>query len=135
MTRGDLPLTGISEIDAQHMTLFDLLTRLEAAIGTSSSWAAVHFALVELTDYVRIHFTVEEALMRLHDYPELDQHIAQHHEFVSVLARLKREAILSDIGHEVVRFLRNWLVTHIGRSDQDYVPHLRTGPVGGLALT
>lgn len=126
-------LTGITEIDNQHQTLFDMLARLEATVGTPRSWAAVHFALVELSDYVRIHFTVEEALMRLHGYADLERHIAQHHEFISVLARLKHEAIVRDIGQDMVRFLRNWLTSHIGRSDQDYVSRLRTGPVEGLA--
>lgn len=127
----DKLLTGIAEIDNQHQTLFDMLARLEATVGTPKSWAAVHFALVELSDYVRIHFAVEEALMRLHDYQDLELHISQHHEFISVLARLKHEAIVRDIGQDMVRFLHNWLVSHIGKSDRDYVSHLRTSPVGG----
>ena len=74
----DSLLTGIREIDEQHQVLFDVSARLDLAISSGNTWSAVHFAIVELTNFMNIHFAVEEALMRLHGYPGLDDHIADH---------------------------------------------------------
>jgi hemerythrin len=60
--------TGIDEIDNQHQVLFECLKRLEQSVTDDERWSALHFAIEELEDFVRIHFAVEEALMRLHHY-------------------------------------------------------------------
>lgn len=125
MPLDDSLLTGIHEIDEQHELLFDCLARLEQSITADERWSAVHFALVQLSDFVRIHFSVEEALMRLHAYPALDTHIAEHQGFIARLHGFKEASIRADITDEMTTFVRDWLVRHIGGSDLAYVPHLR----------
>lgn len=122
---------GIKEIDEQHQVLFDVLARLESAIGNDDRWSAVHFALVELDNYVKIHFTVEEALMRLHGYPDIDAHIVQHREFSARLSSVKQHSIQRDVSDEMTGLLKDWLVNHIDKVDKAYVPHLRTAPLAG----
>ncbi|MEW6163922.1 MAG: bacteriohemerythrin [Pseudomonadota bacterium] len=129
MTLDPVLLTGIEEIDAQHEVLFDCLARLEHSITQEERWSAVHFALVQLSDFARIHFAVEEALMRLHAYPSFAAHVAEHHGFTAKLHELKETSIRADISNEMIAFLREWLVHHIGGSDHAYVPHLRTAPL------
>lgn len=120
----DKLLTGIHEIDQQHQVLFDVVARLEQAVTAEEKWSAVHFALVELSSFVSIHFTVEEALMRLHGYPDLDSHIAAHSVFAADLAEIKQHSIRQDVSTEMTTMLKNWLVSHIGVVDKAYVPHL-----------
>lgn len=122
-------LTGVHEIDEQHRSLFTVVDRLAQAVSSEDRWSAVHFALVELDNYVRIHFAVEEALMRLHGYPNLDSHIAEHWAFAAKLATIKAQSIREDVSGEMTNLLRDWLVNHIDISDKAYVPHLRTAPV------
>ncbi|MDZ4254217.1 MAG: bacteriohemerythrin [Sulfuritalea sp.] len=129
MSWTDSLLTGIDEIDEQHQVLFDVLARLELAVSTEDKWSAVHFAIVELTNFMNIHFAVEEALLRLHGYPELDAHIAAHRAFSADLATIKQHSIRQDVSDEMMVLVRNWLVEHIGVVDKAYVPHLRTAPV------
>ena len=129
MSWTDSLLTGIDEIDAQHQVLFDVLARLELAVSTEDKWSAVHFAIVELTNFMNIHFAVEEALLRLHGYPELDAHIAAHRAFSADLAEIKQHSIRQDVSDEMMVLVRTWLVEHIGEVDKAYVPHLRTAPV------
>jgi len=124
---------GIEEIDAQHQMLFDVLARLEQSIGGDARWSAVHFALVELDSYVRIHFTVEEALMRLHGYPDIAAHVAQHREFSVRLESIKQHSIQRDVSDEMTELLKAWLVNHIDKVDKAYVPYLRTAPIAGTA--
>lgn len=125
----DSLLTGINEIDAQHQVLFDVAARLNQAVTSEDKWSAVHFALDELTDFVHVHFTVEEALLRLHGYPAIDAHIAEHRKFSADLARIKQHSIRDDVSAEMTALVKNWLVNHIGITDKAYVPYLRTAPV------
>ena len=122
-------LTGIHEIDRQHQVLFDVVARLEQAVTADERWSAVHFALVELTHFVDVHFAVEEALMRLHGYPDLDAHIAAHRAFSADLAEIKKHSIREDVSFQMTNLVKSWLVNHIGVVDKAYVPHLRTATI------
>jgi len=122
-------LTGIHEIDQQHQVLFDILAQLEQAVTTEDKWSAVHFALVELNSFVKVHFAVEEALMRLHGYPELEAHIAAHRAFSADLVEIKQHSIRKDVSTEMTAMLNAWLVHHIGVVDKAYVPYLRAGRI------
>lgn len=122
-------LTGIHEIDLQHQVLFDVVARLEQAVSSDDKWSAVHFALVELNGFVNIHFAVEEALMRLHAYPDLEAHIAAHAAFSAGLAEIKQRSIREDVSASMTNMLKEWLVGHIGVVDKQYVSHLRTAAV------
>jgi hemerythrin len=118
-------LTGIDEIDSQHQILFDCIGRLQASVSSEDRLTAVHFALEELDDFVRIHFAVEESLMRIFGYPLLTAHIAEHRQFANELVRLKEESLRTEVSEEMLTFLTNWLIDHIGKTDHQYVPHVR----------
>jgi len=122
-------LTGIAEIDAEHQVLFDCLKCLEEAITAEDRWSVCHFALEEIADFARVHFAVEEALLRLHGYPGLDAHIAEHRSFSKELQGIKERSIRSDVTDDMLHFLKKWLVAHIGKSDHAYLPHLRSAPI------
>ena len=122
-------LTGIHEIDQQHQVLFDVVARLEQAVTSDDKWSAVHFALVELDGFVKVHFAVEEALMRLHGYPDLEAHIAAHRAFSADLVDIKQHSIRKDVSTEMTAMLKAWLVHHIGVVDKSYVPFLRAAAI------
>jgi len=115
---------GIDEIDDQHKGLVDCIANLEKSIegvDEKQRWTAIHYAIVQLSDYTRIHFSVEESLMRILGYPQRDAHVAQHKIFVSFLEHVQRKSITHDISEdEIVRYLREWLLTHILRDDKQY---------------
>jgi hemerythrin len=115
---------GIDEIDEQHKVLVNCISSLETSIedpDEKQRWAAIHYAIVQLSDYTRIHFTVEESVMRILGYPGLDAHIEQHRVFVSYLKDVERKSITHDVREdEIVSFLRKWLLTHIVNEDRQY---------------
>jgi hemerythrin len=111
---------GIPEIDAQHQQLFECIDRLEAAGDDRQRELAVYYVMDELREYVKIHFSVEEVVMRLFDYPELDKHAAEHQWFASRLESFEQTELRHDVHLEAAKFLREWLVNHIQRSDQRY---------------
>jgi hemerythrin len=127
----DSLLTGIHEIDEQHKILFEVVERLDQAVTSEDKWSAVHYALVELENFVKVHFAVEEALMRLHGYPDLDAHIGTHRAFAAALADIKKHSIRKDVSDDMTQLLRTWLVNHIGKADKAYVPALRNSRIVG----
>lgn len=118
---------GIDEIDGQHKALVNCIARLEKSIedpDEKQRWAAIHYAIVQLSDYARIHFAVEESVMRILGYPELDAHIAQHGVFVAYLKEMERKSITHDVREdEIVSFLRKWLLNHILVDDKNYAAY------------
>jgi hemerythrin len=115
---------GIPEIDEQHQTLTGCITLIEEGITNQAPLWAVDLALVRLQDYVRIHFAVEESLMRIHRYPELQQHVREHLQFADELKKLQEKSLRVDISRETTAFLEAWLHEHIMTSDKHYAEYL-----------
>lgn len=121
---------GLEEIDAQHHVLVDCLNRLHDAIHERKSNDEVVTVLGTLGDYTRIHFAVEEALMRVFEYAEYETHKAEHEK---LLAQFTEKADKCHSGKvsanlELLQFLRSWLTDHIIHGDKKYAPiFLRRG--------
>lgn len=120
---------GIVDIDAQHDGLYQALVRIERAIGQPNAWNEVHLSLKELSDYVNVHFAVEEALMRIHAYPSIENHVQLHREFQKNLIDFKCKVLREEIFGHIIGWLRSWLDNHIGKVDRDYAEYLRTASV------
>jgi hemerythrin len=111
---------GIDEIDEQHRALFEFIGKLEAAVPTSDSWVAVQQTLNDLNYWARVHFAVEESLMRLMGFPDLTAHNATHASFIETIGRLKKQSLRKDIARDTSRFLNDWLRHHIDVEDRKY---------------
>jgi len=114
---------GIEEIDEQHKVLADCVTLIENAVIGKERWLAVHSALVRAADFARIHFAVEESLMRIHAYPALERHIVEHRKFSDVLESLQTRSLSADVSEEMIPFLRGWLEEHVPMHDKPYAAH------------
>ena len=115
---------GIAEIDAQHRQLLDILARLEQNSGQGYSYEAARDALAELTNYANVHFAIEESLMRMHRYPDLAAHVAEHQHLRKQLAGFQQRLLDADIATQLHKFIESWLTKHIDVTDRKYVPHL-----------
>lgn len=118
---------GIVEIDSQHKQLIYQFGAIEEAIRQGQSWSSIYFLVAELKDFARIHFTCEEALMRLFDFPDLRLHTAEHAHFSKVLAEIEMNSISKAIERELVEFLRVWMTKHIISSDRGFAQHVLSG--------
>lgn len=123
---------GIDQIDAQRKVLIGHIAGLEASVDNPDEkqrWSSIHYAIVQLRDYTRIHFSVEECLMEILAYPDRAPHIEEHKSFVSVIEDLELRSIThNDITEtEIIEFLRTWLVNHIATSDKKYSHYFSSG--------
>jgi hemerythrin-like metal-binding protein len=117
----------IGSIDAQHQTLFRLAEELNTAMAAGRGKSALFRILDRLVQYTMVHFANEERLMRLHDYPGLAAHQAQHEALTKQVQQFQAEfnAGTTAITVELMYFLRDWLTGHIAGTDQKYVPFLK----------
>ncbi|MDR9435650.1 MAG: bacteriohemerythrin [Thiohalophilus sp.] len=116
---------GIEEIDNQHRILVDLLNELHRAIVEHRGSEAAHRILAELLEYTRIHFAVEESLMRILGYPDYEEHKHHHELLINEVQELsqKLEAGKKSVNFELLHFLKMWLTKHIMEEDRQYTSH------------
>ena len=120
--------TGIDIIDSQHQQLFDYLHNVEEAIKREDA-AQVEEIARGLIHYAISHNTFEETLMKQANYPMLDAHAQVHESF-----RQRANGYIQqlDAGEDPMRVARDmriqlglWLINHIKREDQHYVPYVK----------
>lgn len=82
-------LTGIEEIDNQHREIEEVAAGLIEAVENRDRWHIVHYMIVRLYELLRFHFTVEEAMMRITGFPEIEEHKRVHREMLVNVDRMK----------------------------------------------
>jgi len=126
------------EIDAQHHGLLDLLNALSDLMDGRHNPGPVSRIFDALGDYAVTHFSSEERYMQAAGYPRLAQHRQEHATFVTRLKELSKAYNPGEPKQvdETTEFLRNWYLTHIIKTDQDYIPYLKralpTAPIEGI---
>lgn len=115
---------GIAEIDAQHRELFVILAELEKHSGEGYAYEAARSVLSRLANYANVHFAIEESLMRMHGYPDILAHVAEHQRLRKQLAEFQQRLLDADIATQLHKFIEAWLANHIDVTDRRYVPHL-----------
>ncbi|MDR0598889.1 MAG: bacteriohemerythrin [Treponema sp.] len=131
---------GIPLIDGQHKELIEHTNKLYQGcmVGDEEAKKAYFMKAVKsVVDYVNYHFSAEEKMLENIKYPGLAEHKKQHESFVKKL--------LDDVkGYEegwkfapnsFVRFLRDWILSHIAMEDTKYARYIqdlkKNGRLGG----
>ena len=121
----------IQEIDEQHKRLIDIMNELYAALASTSSRSHIGAILDKLMEYTKVHFAVEETLMRIFDYEGYHEHKAIHDHIVTRVVDFQRKFREGDdkVGMELLMFLKEWLFHHINDQDKKYVSTLHKAGV------
>ena len=132
---------GVEKIDAQHKSLVDLINELNADLNRedANNFKAFQRAARRAVKYVQAHFAAEEELMASHGYPELAHQKKRHAEFIR---RILDDTRRFERGDELapksfLRYLSDWLMSHIAEEDAKIGVFLETkglGAKGGAAL-
>jgi hemerythrin len=115
---------GVARLDRQHKRLIQMTNRLIATPQTTTDSELISDILSDMTNYAQEHFAAEEELMRQHDYPRLEEHIAQHRAFQKTTVDFCSATMLNVrfVPESVLHYLSDWLVDHILDSDMAYKP-------------
>jgi hemerythrin len=117
--------TGLGDIDSDHKKLVDLLNQVERSVEQAQEADQIDLAIGNLIAGVAQHFEREESLMKACAYPQLASHAGLHAEFSSKLGKLNAASFLGAgriDARDLLDLLADWLIVHIQKADQDYVP-------------
>ena len=118
----------VREMDDQHKKLVGMINDLHEAMKSGKGKDVMEKILNGLADYVGIHFSAEENLMKTHGFPEYQQQKAKHAELTRQVQdfQSKFQAGQAVITVEVMSFLKDWLMVHIKGMDKKYGPFLNS---------
>lgn len=121
--------TGIEWQDRQHKELFKRISSLMDAMNVGLGRDEVMRLFRFLDDYFVVHFDDEEQVMNKFGYPGSLQHIEQHTNFIDDIAALRMDAqdkgLSAGVVIQVQRRVVDWLINHIGETDQRFAEFVR----------
>lgn len=121
--------TGISEIDAQHIELFDRFDRLADACRKGQGRYEIDEIMAFLGGYIKMHFSGEEEWMQSLGYPGYPVHKSQHVKFMREFGALKEDfdsgGGTAELAIRVNVLVGSWLVTHINTFDKSFAVFLK----------
>lgn len=123
-------LTGIENIDNQHIELFNRISQFVFACSQNKGSQEIVNTINYLESYITVHFHDEELLQQESGYPEYNYHKQLHEQFVKDFIKLKKQydgyGASSYFVREVMQTLINWLKNHIGEADKDLAAYLKS---------
>jgi hemerythrin-like metal-binding protein len=117
---------GIKVFDEEHKKLIQVFNTLYEAISTGCVQEHLEEILHELSDYTISHFIHEEEAFRKYNYPEYEEHLAQHNEFRVKIKDLilQHKSGSFSFGMPVFHLLISWIRNHIQIVDRKYKDYL-----------
>lgn len=111
---------GNTFIDNDHQKLIDMVNRLHELMAEGKGKDVIGKVLNNLITYTKEHFRREEDLMRSLRYPDFIAHHEEHEKLLQQVLDLhqKFESGAATLSIQVLHFLRDWLINHIGKSDK-----------------
>jgi len=114
--------TGNTTIDNQHKELFRRINSLLAACEERKGRDEVGNLLLFLKNYVKTHFTDEEALQLRYNYPHFIEHRDEHDAFIQNLLLVEEQFNSEGTSLLVIvnagKMALQWVQNHIYQSDK-----------------
>lgn len=111
------------QIDEEHKKLFDIALRT-LEYQNKNIKQHIREVIIELYDYMKVHFKNEEEFMRSINYENLEEHIQLHETIIVHLNEfIKKLPTLSIEKFErlLIEYMDVWLINHIVCEDQKIV--------------
>jgi hemerythrin len=116
---------GIPEIDIQHKRIFDCYkTMAEEGLAKQDRWLA-DSSIDQLRSLIQAHFAIEETVMRILGYPELERHIEEHRQLHADVHDLAQTSLRTkgSVSREMIHISKKRLREHIMTSDRHYADY------------
>ncbi|MES2150282.1 MAG: bacteriohemerythrin [Pseudomonadota bacterium] len=112
---------GNNFIDHDHQKLIDMVNRLHTLMQEGKGKDALAKVLRNLITYTQEHFRREEDMMQEMQYGGYLAHKREHESLLVQVLDLQHrfESGVAALTIEVLHFMRDWLIHHIGESDKD----------------
>jgi len=118
---------GEQTIDAEHDLQMQLLDSLALALEKGGDFSTVRSVLEQFIEFSDMHFLSEQLVMRLHSYPAYETHLEEHTRLMKKVREIKDGVFHGEKlpSLQLVRELRDWLLTHIATEDAAFGEYLR----------
>jgi hemerythrin-like metal-binding protein len=113
---------GNEAIDRQHEHLAELVGKLYESVMARESKQVRAERLKAFYDCAKSHFSSEEQLLRIHQYPKYLVHKAAHEGLALALSGLREEVVSGEreLSVEYVELVKLWIVDHFFEFDRAY---------------
>ena len=116
-------------IDSQHKELVNIVNELYTATVDNSANTNEAFikAIKKCIDYTQYHFKTEEKIMDLINYSDAENHKAMHNSFyLEIVDQIRKyEEGQPFVANKFIKFLKDWLLEHIGFQDKKFVNEIK----------
>jgi hemerythrin len=118
---------GVQKIDDQHRKFLSITNQLFDSMQGAQDREVVGSVLKELQQYVVYHFKTEESMMKMYNYPNMNEHKLEHEGAIKKVNKfvLDYERNLPSVDIELLKFLSDWIQNHILQVDRKYIPYFR----------
>lgn len=126
---------GVAKLDEQHKWIVQMINKLIEEPNANTKSETISEILDVMTNYGIEHFKTEEDLMRQHNYPQLEEHVAEHLAFREKTANLCFATMIdvAIVPEIILSFLRDWLEEHILNHDMAYVSFFNDQGINEMA--
>jgi hemerythrin len=113
---------NIEEMDNHHKEMFNIYNNLYEAVRLSEEKIVLKKTLVFLIDFTKTHFTAEEELFKLYDYPEYESHRKKHEHLINDILEIQRKLEDNEMELDMgfIYFLKDWIINHVLTEDRKY---------------
>jgi hemerythrin-like metal-binding protein len=111
---------GIPSMDSEHRGLIKLVNELADAVAHGCDCERARQQMEKTLDFAAEHFAHEEALMRRHGFPGLEQHAAEHERLLREATNLM-ETLTPEHANRallITAFLTDFTENHILHEDR-----------------
>ena len=117
---------GVELIDEQHEELFRRVSDFLKIVQTKGNWEEklekVKETMSFMQEYVVVHFDEEEEYQKQINYPDIENHKAEHIKFKAGVNNyiniFEQEGFTEEKIQEFAGKLMTWLIMHVGKMDQ-----------------
>ena len=120
---------GIKLIDDQHKHLVDLVNQMFSHVTGNEEQENIYFnkIILEAVNYIKVHFSTEEKIMRTTGFSGYGEHKRAHDNFILTIAKIATD---SSSGKRLslyafTKFLKDWILSHIAVMDKQYFVYLK----------
>jgi hemerythrin len=117
---------GVDEIDIQHKQILSLIKKNYLLAANTIENNEVKKLLDELNKYMRYHFSSEELLMQIYEYPKYTEQKIQHDLLIRELSMHINE-IDSGKGNmvQLLFTMMKWFIGHDNEYDKEFGKYLK----------
>ena len=120
---------GDAKIDGQHQRLLGQVNTLLSYVVSEKNDAIVIDAVSFLDKYINDHLAYEEQYMTEHKYPDIENHIKYHKDFIehykNFKERLNAGVSRESLALDIEQYIGNWWLIHIGVEDKKYAEFIK----------